>query len=356
MVGMNLARAFGALLMTCSLVAGSAFAQAPQVAPQISAKPADLAADQRKQQITQPLNNQPVWKEIRSGAPQVTTVLGRETNILIQPEGQTWRAVRVPASAVGGWLIALMVLALMAFYAWRGPIDLVGSPTGRMIERFSAVKRIAHWAIAISFVVLAISGLIFTFGKSMLLPLIGYTLFSWLAILAKNLHNFTGPLFAVVLPILFVLFVRDNLWKAYDAQWIVKFGGMLDRSGKTHVPSGKFNAGEKVYFWLIVCVFSVILVVTGLVLDFPNFDQTRATMQLTNLVHLGTAMLAIATVCFHIYLGTIGMRGAYEGMRYGYVDEEWAKEHHEYWYNDVMSGKVPRGALPPEPLGQHRPA
>ena len=356
MVSMNLARAAGVLLMACMLVAGSAVAQAPPVAPQVSPKPADPAADQRKQQDAQPLNNQPVWKEIRSGAPQVTTVLGRETNVLIQPEGQTWRAVRVPASAAGGWLIALVVLALLGFYAWRGPIDISGRPTGRLIERFSAVKRVTHWTIAISFVALAISGLILTFGKSMLLPLIGYTLFSWLAVLAKNLHNFTGPVFAVVLPILIVLFVRDNLPKAYDAQWIAKFGGMLDRAGNTHVPSGKFNAGEKAFFWVLVCLFSVILVVSGLILDFPNFDQTRATMQVTNLVHLGTAMLAIATVCFHIYLGTIGMRGAYEGMRYGYVDEEWAKEHHEYWYNDVMSGKAERGALPPEPLGQHEPA
>jgi len=100
----------------------------------------------------------------------------------------------------------------------------------------------------------------------------------------------------------------------------------------------------------------VILVVTGLILDFPNFDQTRGTMQIANIVHLTAAMLAIAMVCFHIYLGTIGMRGAYDAMRYGYVDEAWAKEHHEYWYNDVMSGKVPRGAEPVTPLGQHKPA
>ena len=351
MVGMKLAHVTRALLIACILV-GGAFAQAPRVAPKLP----DLAAEQQKQQVAQPLNNQPVWKEIRSGAPQVTTVVGRETNVLIQPEGQTWRAARIPASAVGGWLIALVVLGLMAFYAWRGPIDISGRPTGRLIERFSAVKRVTHWTIAISFVALAISGLILTFGKSMLLPLIGYTLFSWLAALAKNLHNFTGPVFAVVLPILIVLFIGENFPKAYDLQWIAKFGGMLDRSGKTHVPSGKFNAGEKALFWVLVCLFSVILVVTGLVLDFPNFDQTRATMQLMNLVHLGTAMLAIATVCFHIYLGTIGMRGAYEGMRYGYVDEEWAKEHHEYWYNDVMSRKAPRGDPAIEPLGQHRPA
>ena len=218
MASMNIARAAGALLMVCMLAGGSAVAQSTQVAPSAAPAPADLAADQQRQQVAQPLNNQPVWKEVRSGAPQVTTVLGRETNVLIQPEGQTWRAARVPASIVGGWLIALAVLGLIGFYAWRGPIGLHGKPTGRLIERFSVVKRITHWSVAITFVALAISGLILTFGKSMLLPLIGYTLFSWLAILAKNLHNFTGPLFAVVIPILIVLFIRDNLPKAYDVQ------------------------------------------------------------------------------------------------------------------------------------------
>jgi formate dehydrogenase subunit gamma len=210
--------------------------------------------------------------------------------------------------------------------------------------------------MGLSFVVLALTGLVVTFGKAVLLPLIGYTLFSWLATVSKSLHNFVGPLFTVTLPVFIVLFVRDNLPAAHDGQWIAKFGGMLDRAGGTHVPSGKFNAGEKALFWLLVCVLSVVLVVTGLILDFPNFDQTRGTMQLTNIIHMAAALIAIAMACFHIYLGTIGMRGAYEAMRYGYVDEAWAKEHHEYWYNDVASGKVPRGPEPAVPLPQQRPA
>ena len=115
---------------------------------------------------------------------------------------------------------------------------------------------------------------------------------------------------------------------------------MLDRSGKTHVPSGKFNAGEKALFWSLVCVLSVILVVTGLILDFPNFNQTRATMQLANVIHMSVALLAVAMAAFHIYLGTIGMRGALDAMRTGSVDETWAKEHHEYWYNEVKSGRA----------------
>jgi len=352
-VSRSMLRGAGALVVALSIAIGVASAQSPAVNP----KEATQATTEQKQRIDQPLNNQPVWKEVRSGEPQITTVRGRETNVLIQPEGQTWRAMRVPIATAGGWLVALVVLGLMGYYAWRGPIDLQGRPTGRMIERFTAVKRVAHWTMGLSFVALAVSGLILTFGKAMLLPLIGYTLFSWLATIAKLLHNFTGPVLTVALPVFIVLFVRDNVPKAYDMQWLAKFGGMLDRTGKTHVPAGKFNAGEKALFWLLVCVLSVILVVTGLILDFPNFDQTRGTMQLANLIHMIAALLAIAMAAFHIYLGTIGMRGAYDAMRYGYVDETWAREHHEYWYNDVAAGKVDRGAAPAGgPLPQHGPA
>jgi formate dehydrogenase subunit gamma len=342
MVSRSILRGADAFVVALALAAGVASAQAPAVSP----REAMQAGDQQKQQVAQPLNNQPVWKEIRSGEPQVTTVRGREANVLIQPEGQTWRALRVPIATAGGWLLAVVWLGLMGFYAWRGTIDLHGRPTGRMIERFSAVKRITHWSTAITFVVLAATGLVVTFGKAVLLPLIGYTLFSWLATLTKLVHNFTGPLFTVALPVLIVLFVADNLPKAYDWAWLAKLGGMLDRSGKSDVPSGKFNAGEKAVFWLMVCALSLTLVVTGLILDFPNFDQTRGTMQLANLIHMGAALLAVVLASVHIYMGTLGVRGAYEAMRYGYVDETWAKEHHEYWYNDVAAGKVDRAAAP----------
>ena len=316
-------------------LACAATAQSPAMSPQ----EADQARQQATQQLNQPLNNQPLWNEVRTGQPQYTSIPGRETNVLVQPQGQTWRAVRTPIATIGGLLFAVVLGGLAGFYAWRGQIGLHGKTTGRLIERFTPLKRYTHWIMAWTFVALALSGLVLTFGKAVLLPLIGPTLFSWLAILAKNLHNFTGPLFSVALLIFIVLFVRDNLPRAHDVQWIVKFGGMLDRSGKTHVPSGKFNAGEKALFWGLVVVLCVVLSVTGYILNFPNFNQTRATMQIANVVHMSAALLAIAMACFHIYLGTVGMAGALDAMRTGYVDETWAREHHEYWYNDVKSRK-----------------
>jgi formate dehydrogenase subunit gamma len=316
----------------CALCIGATAAQSPAVNP----KEAADAKEQQKQQIAQPLNNQPVWSEIRSGQPQYTSLPGRETNVLIQPQGQTWRALRVPVATAGGFLVAAALIILAAFYLWRGPITVRGAPTGRLIERFTVVERAVHWTVAITFATLALTGLVLTFGKAALLPLIGYTLFSWLAILSKTLHNFVGPILVVALPIMIVLFMHENIFRKYDWYWLKKGGGML--TGE-HVPSGKANAGQKILFWLMVVILGLTLCVTGLILDFPNFNQTRQTMQSANMVHMIAGLLATCLLLGHAYLGTIGMKGAWEAMRYGYVDESWAKEHHEYWYNEVKSGR-----------------
>jgi formate dehydrogenase subunit gamma len=290
--------------------------------------------------------------------PQVTTVVGRETNVLIQPGGQTWRAARVPLATTGGFLIALALAGLAVFYALRGTITVDAKPGERRIERFVPADRWAHWLMAITWVTLAITGLILSLGKSVLLPLIGYTLFSWLATLSKNLHNFIGPVLIVAIPWMFIRFVRHNGIGVEDLKWFAHVGKFF----KGHeYPSGKFNAGEKLVFWLVLVLLSTILVVSGLVLVFPNFDQTRETMQIANLTHMAAAYVAIALACVHIYLGTIGAAGAYRAMRDGYVDASWAEHHHARWYEQVVAGTArekfvqPADAVAPQATAQ-RPA
>lgn len=322
-----------ALAAALSLAAGIAFAQSPAV----NTKEAAQATAEQKRQVEQPLNNAPLWREVRSGEPQVTTVRGRETNVLIQPQGQTWRAARVPIIFWGGILLALAVGGLALFYLWRGTMSSPRKPGDRIIERFSPMDRYAHWFVAIVWVTLAITGLVLSLGKSVLLPLIGYTLFSWLATLAKNLHNFIGPLLIVGVPWLFLRFIRDNGVSGDDVRWFTHITGYF----KGHeYPSGRFNAGEKVVFWLVLVVASTTLIVTGLILLFPNFDQTRSTMQVTNVIHMLAAYLSIALALVHIYLGTLGMEGAYRAMRDGYVDASWAEHHHQRWYQEVAAGKA----------------
>ncbi|HWV89321.1 MAG TPA: formate dehydrogenase subunit gamma, partial [Burkholderiales bacterium] len=249
-------------------------------------------------------------------------------------------------SVYGGWALVVIFLAITAFYWRKGTIELHAPPSGRKMKRFSAWERSVHWATAISFVILSISGLIILFGKSVVLPLIGYTLFSWLATAAKAFHNFIAPLFIVSVLAMVVLFIKDNFFRLYDLKWFARAWAVMARS--EHVPTGRFNAGEKAWFWAGVVGLSIAVSWSGLVLLFPNFEQTRAVMQDAWVVHAISALFYIALSLGHIYLGTIGLEGSYRAMRTGYVDETWAKEHHEYWYDKVKSGKrAPTGGAVP---------
>ncbi len=329
----------------------SVMAQAPAKAPEAAAAPQDPVKVQQQRTIDQPGNNAPVWREVRSGQPNFVTIPGREAGVLVQPQarfpgqdgmttaGEAWRKFRNgPITFYGGWLLVLVAAIIAGIYFAMGPIKTHDPASGRMILRFTLIERWAHWTMAISFVVLAVSGLIILFGKHVLLPVFGYTLFAWLTALCKNLHNFVAPLFIVTLPIFIVIFVKDNLPEKGDLAWLLN--GWKIFKGE-HMPSGKYNAGEKAWFWGGVVVLSLVLCVSGAVLLFPNFEQLRMTMQQANVVHAIAAVLVMGAAFGHIYLGTIGMEGAYRNMRDGYTDETWAKEHHELWYNDVKAGKVP---------------
>lgn len=335
--------------MTGLLVLALAFAL-PASAQQTPAQK-DLAKEQQQRTINQPGNNSEVWREVRSGQANFTNAQGREAGVLIQPQarfpgqavmstaGEAWRNFRNgPITFYGGWLIVLAVLGIAAFYFTRGPLMLHEKPTGRLIERFSTVERWAHWSVAISFCVLAVTGMCLLFGKHVLLPVLGYTMFGWLGALAKNLHNFLAPLFMVSLVCMIAIYIRDNFPAKGDLGWFAGAFAMF-WSGK-HVPSGRFNAGEKAYFWLGVVILCITLSVTGAIMLFPNFEQLRSTMQQTNVIHAISAICMILLALGHIYVGTIGVEGAYRNMRDGVTDETWAKEHHQLWYDDVKSGKV----------------
>ncbi|WP_322993449.1 formate dehydrogenase subunit gamma [Limnohabitans sp.] len=303
----------------------------------------------------QPGNNAPMWRAVGQGVTGYTSLpksQAPEAGNLIQPfvqypgsrlasAGESWRQVRNKIIIPYGAALLLIAVGSMAlFYVSKGTMELHGQETGRKIERFTPFERSAHWANAIAFVSLAISGIVMAYGKFFLLPIIGSTLFGWLTFALKNIHNFAGPLFAVSLVIVFVTFLKDNLPSKDDLVWIAKGGGLF--SG-TEVPSHRFNAGEKVVFWGGVLFLGLIVVGSGLVLDMliPGLIYERGTMQIAAMIHGVAALFMMAMFIGHIYMGTIGMRGAYKAMREGYVDETWAKEHHELWYNDVKSGKIP---------------
>ena len=308
---------------------------AGQAPPALAATEAAKAQQERQQ--AQPLNNAPVWREVRSEQAGFSTLPAPEAGVLIQSAGLTWREWRNgPLTLYGGLLLVLVPTLIGLFYLRKGPLKVREPPTGRKAQRFTRFERIAHWGTALSFLVLALSGVMMLFGKHVLTPVLGHWLAALLIVLGKNLHNLIGPVFLGFLLVMIFHFAKDNLWEACDALWIRKGGGLFNGE---HVPAGRFNFGEKAWFWLGVTVVGLVVSSSGLALDFPNFGQTRALMQTLNLIH-GVAALALIALAFsHIYMGTLGTEGALDAMRSGEVDEAWAKEHHELWYDRVKSGK-----------------
>jgi formate dehydrogenase subunit gamma len=319
-------------------------------------KPDESNAQRAK---TQPGNNAPFWRAVRDSSSPTNSFPGPGLDPLIQPftqypgtdftsAGEAWRQIRnewiIP---YGGSLLFLVALAIGLFYWRNGPFGHAdeSTNTGRKIERFTYFERAAHWSNATAFVVLAVSGLVMAFGKFILLPLMGLTLFGWLTYALKTAHNLVGPLFAVSLIVVIVTFIRDNLPAKGDLTWLLKAGGMF--SGN-EVPSHRFNAGEKLIFWAGVFVLGLTVVGSGLVLDklVPGLAYTRGEMQIAHIIHAVAAVLMMTMFLGHIYLGTIGMKGALDAMRTGVVDDAWAKEHHAEWHADVVAGKIARVRTP----------
>jgi formate dehydrogenase subunit gamma len=367
------------LLAAAALVVGAAMAQTPAPAASQPGPPANFVApalpkpdeSNAERAKTQPGNNAPFWRAVRNSGDNAgfTTLPGLEKGVLVQQfvqypgsryttAGEAWRQVRndwiVP---YGGALMAIVLLAAAIFYFTRGPLGADVPEGGRVIERFTPFERAAHWANAIAFVVLAVSGLVMAFGKFLLLPWMGGMLFGWLTYALKTVHNVVGPLFAVSLVIVIVTFLRDELPRREDITWLKRAGGMF---GGEEVPSHRFNAGEKVLFWAGALLLGAVVVASGLVLDMliPGLLYTRGNMQIAHMVHAVAALLMMALFIGHIYMGTVGMKGAYKAMRTGYVDEHWAEEHHALWADDIRTGKIPeqRSAQPAADRLTGRPA
>jgi formate dehydrogenase subunit gamma len=326
-----------------------------QAAPNVqSADILDMNQNQAERTRDQPGNLAPTWRMVKEGTKNYSSLPGPEMGVLIQPKaqfpgqdrattaGEAWRQYRNgPLTRFGGWLLVAALIGMALVYLIFGTIRLKSQKTGRLIERFTPVERIAHWTAGISFIVLAVSGLTMLFGKYVLLPVFGHTLFGWLTYALKNIHNFVGPLFMVSILVLFAIFVKDNLPHVSDIKWLTRAGGAI---GKEHVSAGRFNAGEKLWFWVGVVILGLIVSGSGFVLDMivPGIEYTRGNMQVANIIHLIGAVLVCTISLGHIYMGTIGMEGAYAAMRTGYVDDAWAKEHHDLWYDDIQKGKVAR--------------
>jgi formate dehydrogenase subunit gamma len=255
-----------------------------------------------------------------------------------QPAGRDWRQFHEVTLRWIGAIAILGILALLVvFYLWRGMVRIESGRSGRTLVRFNAFERFVHWMTATCFVILALSGLNITFGKPLLLPLIGPGAFSAWSEFAKYAHDYLGFPFTLGVILIFLMWIAGNLPNKVDIEWFKRGGGMV---GHDHPPAYRFNAGQKAIYWIVVLGGGAVAV-SGYVLMFPFYGTDIHSMQIAEVVHAIVAVLFVAAMLGHIYIGTIGMEGAFEAMGSGTVDVNWAKEHHSLWVEEEMARTGP---------------
>jgi formate dehydrogenase subunit gamma len=265
--------------------------------------------------------------------------------VIEQPQGRAWRQYReVTLPLIGTIAMLGMIVLLVIFFLVRGMIRIRSGRSGINIVRFNAVERFVHWMTATCFVLMALTGLNITFGRVALLPLIGPSAFSSWSLFAKYLHNFLSFPFTIGVILIFFMWLVGNIPNRVDIEWLKRGGGII---GKDQPPAYRFNAGQKIIYWIVV-LGGAAVAVSGYVLMFPFHGTTIAGMQLAQMVHGTVAVLFVAVMIAHAYIGTIGMEGAFEAMGTGTVDLNWAKEHHSLWLEQERARNGP-GELQRQP-------
>ncbi len=274
------------------------------------------------------------------------TIPDTKSYVLEHPAGRDWQHFH---NVTLRWIAAIAILGffavLVVFYLVRGSVKLESGFSGRKIVRFNWFERFVHWMTAVSFIILGISGLNITFGRPLLLPLIGADNFTAWSEWAKYAHNFLSFPFTIGVVLIALMWLAGNIPNRVDVEWLKEGGGII---GDKHPDAERFNAGQKLVYWVVV-LGGALVAITGYVLMFPFYGTSIDNMQSAQMVHAVTAALFIAFMLGHIYIGTIGMEGAFEAMGEGTVDVNWAREHHSLWLSEQVGPEdKPARAVPAE--------
>ena len=275
------------------------------------------------------------WRVVRQGIPGYSSEPSQGHTVLIQNGGENWREIRnILIIKYTPWVLGLALAGMGMFYIIVGSDKLTKPRSGIKIERFSLGERLLHWYTALLFIVLAVTGLSMLLGRTTLIPIFGHAAVADYLSASKLLHNYCGPLFLAGVFLEFLFWVRYNIPRKLDLQWFKSMGGMIGSGPRPH--TGKINGGEKGWFWSMF-LFGIGVGITGVMLDFPIWDQTRFIMQVAHVIHATIAVLFVAASFGHIYMGTLGAEGAFEGMWRGTVDKVWAEQHADLWYEEIKS-------------------
>src|SRR5216683_345065 len=275
------------------------------------------------------------------------TIPDQKACTIEQPAGRDWRHFHeVTLRWIGGISIVGVLALLIVFYLFRGMVRIESGRSGRVLVRFSAFERAVHWMTAACFVVLAISGLNITFGKPLLLPWMGPEAFTTWSQWAKYAHNYLSFPFTLGVVVIFLMWIAWNFPTRLDVEWVKQGGGLV---GSKHPPAPRFNAGQKMIYWIVI-IGGAAVATSGYLLMFPFYLTDIAGMQLAQMIHGAVAMLFVAAMLAHVYIGTIGMEGAFGAMWTGTVDVNWAKQHHSVWFEKESAkaqAEAPQGHVAP---------
>lgn len=304
-----------------------------------------------------------LWRAVRGGVQGTVSIPDKKAGQLIQSEGDNWRAFRNgPLANYGTWALLGIVVLLALFFALRGRIRIEHGFAGVTITRFALIERVGHWLLGGSFIILAITGLNVLYGRYVLKPVLGESIFAAITLWGKYLHNYLAFAFIAGLVMVFVMWVGHNIPGKSDLVWLMKGGGLFSKN--VHPDARKFNAGQKIIFWSVI-LGGASVAVSGWALLFPFttslFSETfhlinavagtdlptpLAAVQEQQLATLWHSIVALALICIviaHIYIGTIGMEGAFDAMGSGEVDLNWAREHHNLWVEEVEADMTRAG-------------
>jgi formate dehydrogenase subunit gamma len=286
-----------------------------------------LAPDGAPDPTASVTNEQTLLKEFPRAQGRID-IPDTKASVLIQPAGRKWDYFHEVLLHWGGAIVIVGTIALLSLaYLIMGRVRISAGRSGVKIMRFKPFERFSHWLTAVSFVILGLTGLNVTFGKIVLLPFVGPEAFSDISQAAKYVHNFTSFAFVAGLVLIISIFFKDNLPEKVDVDWVKQGGGFIKNK---HAPASRFNLGEKGVYWLSLLA-GIAVSVSGFVLLFPFYGTNIADMQIAQVIHAVVAVMFVALILAHIYIGTLGMEGAFEVMGSGKVDVNWAKEHHDHW-------------------------
>jgi len=201
------------------------------------------------------------------------------------------------------------------------------------LERYTSSERANHWAVGISFILLALSGL--AFFHPAFYPL---SLLLGGGVWARILHPFIGVLMALLFISMFFRFWKLNIITAVDKEWLSRVGEMVNRDDHNMPEAGKYNGGQKLLFWLLVICMALLLV-SGIVIWRAYFSALFpiGVIRLASVAHAASAAFMIGLIIVHIY-AAIWTRGTIRAMLYGTVSRAWAKQHHPAWFKQMTGG------------------